>query len=517
MARIVFRSSGGLFSVVFSTMLLVFAGCGDDGNQGGGTGGKTTGTGGSVTGGAGGGAGGSAGTGGRATGGAGGGTGGATVMRDGGRDVAGGAGGGVGGTGGARDGGLDLPLTGGAGGTTIDAGIDGSVAPDVGLDTSPIDTPPATPMHVYVGCADTSGTIQVYSLNPTTAALSPVSSFLLSGPLSNAEWNDAENRLYVAYANGLDAKLATLSRNATSGALAAVGTAVAVPYSPPSEVDGGATGIDGGTPTTNAAPQTLTFDRKRKFLAVPSYYSGQTYVYAMASDGTIGSLVSWHSAGANAHHAVFTLNNEFMLVPYLGSNLIQVYTFDETSGAITPSSSTELPAAKSGPRHLALHANGQWLYAINETAGAAATATVGTLDFFRVDQSAGTVTSVSTFEVPLPADYAGARNGSEIEIAPTGDLLFVSMRLDNKAIGSLVSYRIDQTTGALTLIEQESSRGVTPRQFSLSKDGQLLLVGNQNSDTIAIFRVDPATGDMTFVNDRDVCDSPRFVKMAAVK
>jgi 6-phosphogluconolactonase len=101
--------------------------------------------------------------------------------------------------------------------------------------------------------------------------------------------------------------------------------------------------------------------------------------------------------------------------------------------------------------------------------------------------------------------------------APAGDLLFVSMRLDNAAQGSLVSFMVNATTGALTLIEQESSHGITPRQFSLSKDRRLLVVGNQNSNTVAVFRVDPASGDMTFIGDRDVCASPRFSKMAAVQ
>ena len=91
------------------------------------------------------------------------------------------------------------------------------------------------------------------------------------------------------------------------------------------------------------------------------------------------------------------------------------------------------------------------------------------------------------------------------------------MRLDSVAQGSVVAYSINTTTGALTLIEQESSRGVTPRQFSLSKDGQLLVVGNQTSNTIAVFRVDAATGGLTFVNTQNVCTSPRFARMALAK
>ncbi len=107
--------------------------------------------------------------------------------------------------------------------------------------------------------------------------------------------------------------------------------------------------------------------------------------------------------------------------------------------------------------------------------------------------------------------------GGEIEILPGGTVLIVSMRLDSVAQGSLVSYRINATTGALTLIEQDSSHGTTPRQFSLTMDGTLLVVGNQTSNTIAVFKVDPAAGTMSFVGDRAVCTSPRFAKMASIK
>ena len=96
------------------------------------------------------------------------------------------------------------------------------------------------------------------------------------------------------------------------------------------------------------------------------------------------------------------------------------------------------------PRHIALHPNGTWLYSINEIAGGA-------------------------------SGYTGLKSGSEIDIAPAGDLLFVSMRLDNAAEGSLVSYMVNPTR-----------RG--------HRDG---------------------AGELArFVGDRDVCDSPRFARVA---
>ena len=504
MVPIQLRSSFGLLTALLFGAATGVASCGDSGG-GGGTGGKVSDA--------------AAGAGGKATGG----SGGTTVPPDAGHDVA--ATGGIGGAGGttAIDVGPDVPI--GTGG--IDGGrIDGAI------DTSGIDGPVAATMHLYVGCADSTGTIQTYGLDGLTGALSPLASFTAGGAISNAEFNDSENHFYVAHMIGSEAKVSTFTRNPTSGALTLVGSPVAVPYSPPgSGVDGGAVdggavdggssvidagAIDAGAPPTNAGPQTLTFDRGRKFVAVPNYYSGYVYIYDVASDESIRSLVAWHTAGINAHHAVFTLNNKYMLVPYLGSNLIQVYGFNATTGAITAAASTILPNANSGPRHIALHSNGKWLYSINETAGGASS-TAGTIDFFTVDQTAGTVTSTATFNVPLPTGYTGLKNGSEIEIAPSGSLLFVSMRLDNTAQGSLVSYRIDATTGALTLIEQDGSHGVTPRQFSLSKDGTLLVTGNQNSNTIAVFKVDATAGAMTFVGDRAVCTSPRFARMATIK
>ena len=54
----------------------------------------------------------------------------------------------------------------------------------------------------------------------------------------------------------------------------------------------GGTGGGGGAPITNANTQTLTFDRGRHFLVAPNYNANNVYVYGMATDGSVGSLVS---------------------------------------------------------------------------------------------------------------------------------------------------------------------------------------------------------------------------------
>ena len=90
------------------------------------------------------------------------------------------------------------------------------------------------------------------------------------------------------------------------------------------------------------------------------------------------------------------------------------------------------------------------------------------------------------------------------------------MRLDGVTPGSLVVYGIDDN-GGLTFVEQQSSRGLTPRQFCLSKDGKQLIVGNQNSAKIELFAVDTESGALSFVAEQDVCPSPRFARFAEIR
>ena len=369
-----------------------------------------------------------------------------------------------------------------------------------------------TPQHLYVGCADGSGTLQAYLFNGSS--LSPIGTTLASGAISNSTFNGDQDLLYVAHkASNGETKITTYTRNATSGALTALGTPADVPIVPPSE---GGAGGEGGAPAgvTEPGPQTLTLDNNEDFLAVPNYFSNNVYVYEVLGNGSVGELVSDDSDGEKAHHAIFSNNNNFLLVPYLGSDQITVYAFDDATGEIAFDSDETMPEANSGPRHVALHPNGTWLYAIHETAGGASSES-GLLDFFLFNQGNGDITHQDSYEVPLPDGYDGVKNGSELALSPSGEFLYVSMRLDNSAEGSIVVFEVN-TGGTLSFVQQVSSRGVTPRHFSLSSDGRLLAVGNQNSDTVALFRADPSSGMLTFIDDRDVCDSPRFARFADI-
>jgi 6-phosphogluconolactonase len=62
--------------------------------------------------------------------------------------------------------------------------------------------------------------------------------------------------------------------------------------------------------------------------------------------------------------------------------------------------------------------------------------------------------------------------------------------------------------GKLTASGHEPTRGKTPRNFAIDPSGKFLLAANQDSSTIAVFRIDEKTGKLTPVGDPAAVPTP---------
>jgi 6-phosphogluconolactonase len=69
-------------------------------------------------------------------------------------------------------------------------------------------------------------------------------------------------------------------------------------------------------------------------------------------------------------------------------------------------------------------------------------------------------------------------------------------------------YAIDPLNGVLTPIEREPVRGSISRNMALTADGQWALVAGQLSNTLAVFRVDTSTGELTYANQMASVPTP---------
>jgi 6-phosphogluconolactonase len=96
------------------------------------------------------------------------------------------------------------------------------------------------------------------------------------------------------------------------------------------------------------------------------------------------------------------------------------------------------------------------------------------------------------------AGYTGNIHGADIRISPDGKFLYGSMRAELNELGI---YSIDKK-GMLTFVGRQSTLGKIPRNFAIDPSGNFLLVGNQNSDEIVIFKRDKMSGKLTDTGKR---------------
>lgn len=375
--------------------------------------------------------------------------------------------------------------------------------------------------HLYVGCRDESGSIQHYRIGSESGAVTLADTAKANATTSNFATNAAETLVYIAHAD--EGRISTFSRDPETGVLT-LKDFVAVPGN--AEKDAGAKlpfnvdCVDAKNPKgpTNPATQTLTLSPGEDLLIASNWCANTVLVYEINADGTVGDLSQTVIDGAKSHDAIFNSTGEFVLVPYFGSDFIAAYQFDDSTGMLSPVAPLTTPvpevAGSSGPRHLAFHpTETTWVYSINETGGS--------ISFFHFDETAGTLAhqeTISSLPDDSPFTVKGMnRSGSEIEIDASGRFLYVSNRVDGKANGSIGVFSIAKDSGKLTPVEWEDTGGATPRHFSLSPDGKLLVVTNQGSDNMSVFTVDPDTGELDLVKTADVCKVPFFARMIAPK
>ncbi|HVC34550.1 MAG TPA: lactonase family protein [Chloroflexota bacterium] len=246
-----------------------------------------------------------------------------------------------------------------------------------------------------------------------------------------------------------------------------------------------------------AGPCHVCVDATGRYVLVASYHGGSVAVLPIQGDGRLGpatDAVYYSGAGVDpvhqdrphAHSINLDPANRVALVCNQGLDKVFIYRFDPARGTLT--SNADQPWAEtrrgSGPRHLAFHPGGHFVYVIDEQ-GSSLTA-------FAYDAAAGTLREVQTVST-LPDGFSGPNACADVHVHPSGRYVYGS----NRGHDSLAIFAVDEETGRLSSLGHQSTRGRTPRNFTLDPTGTLLLAANQDSDSIVAFRVDRETGQLT--------------------
>jgi 6-phosphogluconolactonase len=155
----------------------------------------------------------------------------------------------------------------------------------------------------------------------------------------------------------------------------------------------------------------------------------------------------------------------------------------------------------SGPRHITLHPNAKYAYLILELTGS-----VMSLDYHE-----GVLKAKQTISMVGP-DFKGRVSGADIHVSPDGKFLYASNRGDANEIAI---FSIDKK-GSITLINRQSVLGKMPRNFTIDPTGNFLLVANQNTNEVVIFKRDHKTGLLSPTGKKIEVEKPVCLKFAAV-
>lgn len=249
----------------------------------------------------------------------------------------------------------------------------------------------------------------------------------------------------------------------------------------------------------------LVVDQTGKTLLVANYGTGSTVAFPVRADGSLGehsaliqhkgSSAGRRQRGPHAHGVYLSADNRFLLVPDLGLDQVLVFRLDPANATITPNDPPFGKVAPGlGPRHLAFHPGGKYVYVINEM-GSRVTA-------FDYDAARGALQELQTIST-LPKDFTGEDNSAEIEVDTAGRFLYAS----NRGHDSITVFSIAKD-GRLTTVQNVLTQGKIPRNFKIDPTGAYLLAANQNSNNIVLFRIDRKTGRLTPAGTKVDAPSP---------
>lgn len=255
-------------------------------------------------------------------------------------------------------------------------------------------------------------------------------------------------------------------------------------------------------------PCYIVVDKTGKWVVVANYTSGTFAVLPIHKDGSLGAAVSSvqhyghgvnpkRQEGPHVHSTVLSPDNKYLFVQDLGLDKIMVYSFNDQNGKVAPKDSIKLEDG-SGPRHFIFHPNGKWAYLVQEMGG--------TVTAFSYQK--GQLKNLQTISA-LPAGFNRYFTSADLHISNDGKFLYASTRDSSNTIAI---YKINQKTGKLDLIAHQSTLGQTPRNFNFDPSGNYLLVANQNSDEVVIFKVNHQTGLLTDTGNRIDVGSPVCIK-----
>ncbi|CCH03287.1 6-phosphogluconolactonase [Fibrella aestuarina BUZ 2] len=345
-----------------------------------------------------------------------------------------------------------------------------------GMITAPLQAQP-TPERLYVGTYSTRGSegIYTFAFDRTAGTLTQIGSTKNDKSPSFLALHPSKRYLYSVNEssdgpNGVNA----YAIDAKTGAL---------------------TLLNQGS-SEGSGPCHVSLDKTGRLAFISAYGGGTFAALPVGADGRVGAPsfkmkyeggnpANPRQNGVHIHSATVSPDNRFVYVADLGSDRIYTYAIDATKQRVSPAA-TPYTTVKggSGPRHMVIHPNGRFTYLVEELTSSTAA--------FSRDAKTGALTLLQDNVPTLPADFSAQNTSADIHMDPSGKFVYQS----NRGLNALSMLTVG-ADGKLTMAGTTPTDGKAPRNFWVDPRGQFVIVANQETDNLVVFRRDTKTGKLT--------------------
>lgn len=203
----------------------------------------------------------------------------------------------------------------------------------------------------------------------------------------------------------------------------------------------------------------------------------------------------------HAHSVNFDPSNRFVVVCDKGADRLYTFRVDTRSRKLVDRKVfTTAPGIS--PRHSAFHPSLPYVFIVHERESSIAS--------YRYDTS-GNLELIHTVAT-IPDGFSERNSPADVRVHPNGPFVYGS----NRGHDSVAIFRLDEATGRLESIGIVSSGGATPRGINLDPSGRFLYAANQGSDNVTVFAVNPASGMLAVTDASADVLKPSCIKFVEI-
>ncbi|ABJ90651.1 beta-propeller fold lactonase family protein [Buchnera aphidicola] len=223
-------------------------------------------------------------------------------------------------------------------------------------------------------------------------------------------------------------------------------------------------------------PNYITLYKKKKILFCASYHGNGFIVFILNKNGLIKKKIYIFKKIIGCHSIKIFYKYKLIYITALKEDKIYIYKIKNIKNKIYLFLKNIIYTTKnSGPRHIIFHPIKNYLYSINELNG--------TIDVWNINNSSYLLILQQSISL-IPKKYTNIPWSSEIHIHPNEKYLYACDRSNN----IITFFIINKNTGHLSYIKSYKTE-IQPRSFNISKDGKILIVLGELSNSMTIYAI----------------------------